>query len=762
MKDMKRFILFLLIFFFGICLSIQAEVRFSEAQLLEDRYVLFKSSSTTPWYGAYDSLFLHSFADGSMQQLTFFPENIDFIQASGQIQISNRYGVFRNEPDQFLLKPVPLMPCFSKGQPIQGGKILPIASSPDGKYILRLLPVSSAYADLLLINTQTSVQNKIADKIELFLEKKPAYWAPDSRHFIYSRGNKVLYFSMRQFEEKRILKEELRVLGKGNLHSVSWNKQNEVYLVYDNLVQRISSYEFFTQSIYRGLYLAGKIVGKLPWTFDPNFDDFWISKDERYILLCRDRRHLSLYFLDESRTGVYQNPQALPYLLLPRNLRVQKILWPLNRPITILAKSIDKSQGQILRLNVDKQGFDTTFTILEKGVNDIAISPEGNNVSIIKDNQVIIRDSKDWKIVRNIEYSAPLYSLWKNETELIIAGRYKVENFNLNDHNQKLICFSQAQDYGFQQNSHHVLLKNLDTVLQIQAQDKKQQIISEFKARERSIANKDYRVYIEQTSSTYYSNIIMLRDIKAYKTVSLFPRASQYYEKMPQKEASINLENFRHGRRTRRREIALVFNAIDSEEGLTEILLTLQKYKLRCTFFLNGEFIRRNPLAVLEISESGHEIGNLFYTYFDYSQADLKLGKDFIKKGLARNEDDYFDLTGNELSLLWHMPYYTVNSLILEAAGEMRYQYIGRDVDPLDWVPFYSKRNYDSLYLSAADVIERIIKEKKPGSIVPIRIGKVGKGREDYIFERLDILLDNLIGLGYDIVTVSTLIEHVK
>ena len=52
-------------------------------------------------------------------------------------------------------------------------------------------------------------------------------------------------------------------------------------------------------------------------------------------------------------------------------------------------------------------------------------------------------------------------------------------------------------------------------------------------------------------------------------------------------------------------------------EGLTKVLATLDEYKIRATFFLNGEFMARNPGAVREISASGAEAGSLFFANFD-------------------------------------------------------------------------------------------------------------------------------------------------
>ena len=169
--------------------------------------------------------------------------------------------------------------------------------------------------------------------------------------------------------------------------------------------------------------------------------------------------------------------------------------------------------------------------------------------------------------------------------------------------------------------------------------------------------------------------------------------------------------------------MSLVFNAIDSAEGLTRILNTLSAYKVRATFFVNGEFIRRYPDAVKEIADSGHEVGSLFYAYFNMTDSRFTVDRDFVKAGLARNEDDYYAATGRELSLLWHAPYYIVNSEIIAAAAEMNYTYVGRDLDSYDWVAATESNQARGIYLPAADLVERIIAQKKPGSIIPLQVG---------------------------------------
>jgi hypothetical protein len=59
-------------------------------------------------------------------------------------------------------------------------------------------------------------------------------------------------------------------------------------------------------------------------------------------------------------------------------------------------------------------------------------------------------------------------------------------------------------------------------------------------------------------------------------------------------------------------------------------------------------------------------------------------------------------------------------------------------------------------------MIDQVMEAKRPGSIIPIRLGILSGGRSDYLFLRLNVLLDALIRSGYTVVPVSTLIEHAK
>jgi peptidoglycan/xylan/chitin deacetylase (PgdA/CDA1 family) len=254
----------------------------------------------------------------------------------------------------------------------------------------------------------------------------------------------------------------------------------------------------------------------------------------------------------------------------------------------------------------------------------------------------------------------------------------------------------------------------------------------------------------------------MVRSVKALGTRPLFPPPQATYAPFPDRDEPRTGPSFDHGSRIRRRELSIAFDALGSAEGLVGVLNVLKDYGLTATFFVNGEFVRQSPGAARLLAGSGNEIGSMFFTAVDPTDARFKIDTEYIRRGLARAEDEWFAATGKELSLLWHTPYYTVNTDILAAGASMNYTYVGRDVDPLDWVTRADSALLPGAYQDAHSIVESVVSAAKPGSIIPIRLGITDGGRDDYLYRELALLLDDLIGLGYQVVPISALIEHSK
>ena len=745
-----------------------AQVEFGGLDLNDSDQLLFSADTAVPGIGEYRTLLYADIAEGEMRQLSVFPERVLVLGSSRTVQVQNRYGVFRHHGDGFA--PVPSFPSFARGNDIRTGKTVAVAASPDGRYLSYLVPVSTSYAELRLYDVEREQETTVSRDIALTLDQPPMRWSPDSRFFVYAKQNQLYYFSLDQYRTERSLSERLRHLGPGTIDGVRWSGENTLFYVRGSLVYRVSGVEFFARSLYQGLLNTGTIVGKIPYSFDPNFDRFWVSPDGAKILVSKDGRSVNVLYLQADDYVSTGETISLPYLSLPRNTRVRTVLWSSEDVITLFTASIrhGESVSSVYRIDLrDPEQRSRFVRTDDEGVVSVSLSPDGVHALVADSDGVSLRRYHTWE--ESVEYDHPglLHAAWDGEDAVILAGRETIERVSLADGSRSLLGLSSVEDYGFAPETGAVRAQVGSAVYERQAGTWVATTAADLEVQEAQGANDAYRVYIEELSRGSYHTMVMVRNIESFGTEPLFPRPRRQYEAFPETDDPVDFTNFSHGSRIRRREVSLVFNAIDSVTGLTEILNTLAEYETRATFFLNGDFIRRHPGAVQEIADSGHEVGNLFFTYFDMSSGRFQITRDFIKQGLARNEDEYYEVTGRELSLLWHAPYYFVSPDIVAASQEMNYAYIGRDVDSLDWVPRRDDTGLSRLYKPAAEIVADILEEKQPGSIIGMTVGKPGDdrpagGREDYLFQRLDVLMNGLIERGYEIVPVSTLMDNAR
>lgn len=741
------------------------QVSFSGLDLSPTDRLLFKASVASSSAGAFDTLFLADPRTRRLRQLTFYPEEVQLLQDRDVLQIQNRFGVFRSQPDFRSLAPIAMFPSFAAGSQVQSGTIAPMQTSPDGRYLLYLKSRSPAYGDLTLLNVATGAQTVISSRVELSLEALPASWSPDAAFIVYAKASNLYYYSMSQLRDNRVLSEDLRNIGPGSLANIRWAGAGSLDYISGGIVYGIDPNELFTRALYTGFLKIGTVVGKIPFQFDSNFDSFWVSPDGKNLLLNKGGRNIFLYYITLDDFHASGTPLSLPYLSLPRDTTVRKVIWSPGNVVTMLCET--RSGGvrgtAIFRLTQDAGGAYGPFARTDdKDVLDISLSPDGARAALMTPDGVTWKDYATWQEQGRFTHPSPLHVLWLAEDELLVAGAFFTERYSLGSSSTTLVALSQPGDYGHAAAGDSVLTRLKDRTYAFDEQAGAWKAASAYAVREPSAATDNYRVYLEPSARGSYENLVMVRDARGFGTVPLFPPETMTYEPFPAVDERVDFTNVSHGSRIHRREVSLVFNAVDSAEGLTRILNTLSAYHVRATFFVNGEFIRRYPDAVREIADSGHEVGSLFYAYFNMTDARFTVDRGFVKSGLARNEDDYYGITGRELSLLWHAPYYIVNSSIIAAAAEMNYTYVGRDLDSYDWVTATESNQARGIYLRAADLVERIVAQKEPGSIIPLQVGAGDGRRDDYLFQKLDILINELAGRGYDIVPVSTLIQDAR
>jgi peptidoglycan/xylan/chitin deacetylase (PgdA/CDA1 family) len=208
-------------------------------------------------------------------------------------------------------------------------------------------------------------------------------------------------------------------------------------------------------------------------------------------------------------------------------------------------------------------------------------------------------------------------------------------------------------------------------------------------------------------------------------------------------------------------KVALIFDGYDNSDGLTRILYGLGLYNVKGTFFLNGDFIRRYSKETSMIAASNNECASMFFTSTDLMSNDFIMDEEFIRRGLARNEDEFYKATGKELSLMWHAPNYKVSDEIIDFGAKAGYSYINTTQNVSDTVTFEQAINENKHYYSPSMLITRYMEclKSKAGGVIPVTIG-ISKGtRDGYVYDYLDILISAILDAGYEIVPARDFIQ---
>jgi peptidoglycan/xylan/chitin deacetylase (PgdA/CDA1 family) len=160
----------------------------------------------------------------------------------------------------------------------------------------------------------------------------------------------------------------------------------------------------------------------------------------------------------------------------------------------------------------------------------------------------------------------------------------------------------------------------------------------------------------------------------------------------------------------RRREVAITFDAGADYRPARQILDALAAEGVKTTFFLTGEWVRKNPKTARRIAEEGHEIGNHSWNH----PAFTKLTDAAIRDQLDRTETIIQDTTGKSSRPYFRPPLGARDSRVLQAVGREGFLTIYWTLDSRDSV---------DAGITAEQIQERVLGKVSPGSIVLMHCG---------------------------------------
>ncbi|MDR0586270.1 MAG: polysaccharide deacetylase family protein [Treponema sp.] len=741
----------LVFFFFAVLtLGLGAEIRFSGLDLAADSRFLFSAVA-----GDRDQLFFAALKEFSVGRLSALPEKMTLLDG-GTLLVRSVFGVQSLPVSGGLPRAVPGFPPFTGSFAVPGGAET-IVPSADGNWLLLVEPTSFARGDLVLLNGKTGTRVTVARAVERPGSAFPASWSGDSRLFIYSKSGKLYYYTVNTSAPPPE-DERYRFIGDGDINSVYWTGESFYYLK-GSALYRVHGAELFARTPYSRFLDAGAPVGKIPFEFDPAFDSFWVAPDASAMILSKGARNIFYYPLKEP----LPSGAPLPYILTPAAVSRCTVIWDGNGASVILAFR----DGKAAAYRITGRRFEELA--VPPGSRAV-LSPDGRWLVLWGKDGAVLFDYRAWKPVRTLSAVPVLSCVWSGAEELVVGAEDRIERVSMGRTPEKaLVCLSSVDEYGFEKNGNRILARSADMWYATDGVLPWTEIPPPDALKEVSLVSSLFRVYLEERRSGVFLNMPMARNLSGTGTFPLFPVIGIARESGLSAESAVLAVAkdgtseiagvFTHGPRNSKK-VAVCFDLYDDDAGLYRTLDVLSRCGIKASFFLNGEFIRRHPEEAAEIAAAGHETGSMFYAPFDLSDSRFRVTKEFIARGLARNEDEYHKATGRELSLIWHPPWYSLSPEIALHAAAAGYRTIGRDIDPGDWISGENARRIGMEPVFSADMIDGIMDSLdflKGGSIIPVRLGLLPGGRNDYLFNKLELLFDALIRAGYQIVPVSAL-----
>lgn len=720
-----------------------ANIKFGDADINSNDEILYTIKHEIPGTYSYRSLFKAKIKDGSISSepamITCFPEQMERLSEGSIIQIRNRYGTaWLNTISKSIT-----WKKYSSAIPLNSMRLSKMNASPNGEWLCYIEKTGYASGKLFLQNVNSGKSFLLDEHAVFNYENVPVKWISDSSVMVYAKNGNIYFCNPQAVARGVEVSEEFRCIGPGSINSVNW--ADGKYLVYidSDLVYRISAKELYTLGLYSGIIGKGQTVGRLPAQFQANKDIFSVNDDVTAMVLIQNDKIFTYFKINRNTCEYMDIIYSGPYVDLSASLLESEIIWNADATPVIWMRRLPYNGQRIMSSVYHLEDKLTKFLEISDSGKPV-LSPDGKNCAFYAGSSVYVYDTKNWKRVNKIEGENVVSILWEDNSKVIIGGDRTIRRWDIFDSKTEALVVSSAVNGFWNEESGEITADTGNGALYVFNPEERiwtergQAILSHSNV----LRNGRYRVFCGESPNPNYDNALYIRTLAGKAvTKAAYPES---VKKMPE-----------------RKKVALLFDAYDNADGLTSVLYTLNRYVVTGTFFLNGEFIRRYPNETKQIALSRNECASMFFSTANLTQNGFVLTEDYIRRGLARTEDEFNAATGKELSLMWHAPQYKATEKIIQDGKKAGYDYIFVKHPADDSVTLEQSVKGEGKYLSPSEIIESYMKvlRENNGGFIPVTVGISRGSRESYLYNNLDLLLSAVLDAGYEIVPLRYIVK---
>lgn len=720
--------------------SLSAGIVFGEPDLSDSDETIYTVRQNLPGLNPYSTLFYAKIKNGVAESVplpvTCYPEQMEILAGGKILQVRNRYGIARYSSVSNSVSWYRAADTI----PVDSIRLAPYSASPDGKWFCYVEKTGYASGRLILENTSLGKKVVLNNNAPFSYRDVPAKWAPDSSVVLYEKNGCIFFCAPESVSRGIEIEEKYRRVGEGTINSVNWAGSKYLLYIDCDMTYRINVKEMFTLGLYADIIGRGTPAGRLPEKFNPDRDRFSVNSDADSIVLVHEGKIISFYHLYDNSCNYVSVSYSSPYIDEKGSLYDSEVMWTTTgEPVIwmqIMPYSGEKPAAAVYRIGTK------LLPILD--VENSAkpfISPDGTKAAFVSGSTTYVYDTTSWKRISSLEDDNIVTAVWSGNDTIYAGGTRMVRKWNVADGKNTLLFLSSARSAYWDKTTGKIAAETGNGTTYIY--DSTNGIWTEnalVDKRPAVVQNGRYRVFCGNAPNLRYENALYVRTLSGKAvTKPVYPES---IAKTPARKA-----------------VALVFDAYDNADGLPQILSMLDAYNITGTFCFNGEFIRRYPVETKQIAATVNDCASMFFTTADLTK--VNADEDFIRRGLARNEDEFFQCTGRELSLLWHAPYYRSTKDIRDSGKKAGYSYISTMQKNRDTVTLEQSAIEGAEYLTPAQIIAELMESLKQynGGVIPVTTGIARGERASYVYENLDLLISALLDEGYDITAASKLSE---